>query len=369
MKKSKSYAGLYTMRSDGRYMGYWHELDRDGRPTGPRHAIYDRDPAKLHRRIQEKETPVPRTLRVVAGEWEQLHRDAVKARTWANYKPQMEHILDRYGDLPVAEITAVEVTQDLLWAKSLKFSYTVVNTRRSIWRGILDHAVAMRDMPYNPATSVRLPKGLQHGKRESPPDDVLTAILAGADDMDFGFVPFFLLCTGLRRSEALHRRIGDVDLERWELRIPESKTAAGIRTVPLIEPLREPLQRWIAAHPGEWLFPRRDYYAGRKDGSRPGHMSDSNWDTAWANYCEAHGWTDDEGKPLYGAHHLRHGTATLLYESGVDVYVAQHILGHANVTTTLEIYTTLRREHETQNVDLFRDKLSSMLSKTQKSPK
>ena len=116
------------------------------------------------------------------------------------------------------------------------------------------------------------------------------------------------------------------------------------------------------AHPGPWLFPHLDYYAGRKGG--PGYMSDTNWETAWEKYCKERGWVDPEGKPTLGAHHLRHGTATLLYESGVDVYTAQHILGHASVTTTLAIYTDLRREHEQKNIDLFGAKLTEMLKKS-----
>ena len=95
-------------------------------------------------------------------------------------------------------------------------------------------------------------------------------------------------------------------------------------------------------------------------------MTDSNWETAWAAYCSRHGWTDEDGRPLIGAHNLRHGTATLLYEAGVDVYTAQHILGHANVTTTLEIYTDLRKKLEAKNVGKFSRKLSNMMSNKRK---
>ena len=79
--KKIDYASLYTLRSDGRYMGFWHELDRYDKPTGKRHAIYDRDPERLYHKIQEKETPQRRTLKQVAGEWEEIHRDEVAPRT------------------------------------------------------------------------------------------------------------------------------------------------------------------------------------------------------------------------------------------------------------------------------------------------
>ena len=76
---------MFTFRKDGRYMGYYHELDADGQPTGPRHAIYDRDPEALYRRIEKLETAKERTLKDVAEEWAELHKGEVKPRTWANY--------------------------------------------------------------------------------------------------------------------------------------------------------------------------------------------------------------------------------------------------------------------------------------------
>lgn len=347
MKKSK-YADMFTLRADGRYQGYWRDLDKNGQPTGKRHTICDRDPETLFRRIQEKHTPSLRTLGAVAGEWETIHQEEVSERTWKNYAPHLEDIVSLYGDRPIAEISAFDVSQDLLAAKAKGYSHTVVNSRRSIWNGIFDYAIGQRDISYNPALSVKLPKGLKKGKRTAPTDDVINTIILGASDMEFGFIPFFLLCTGVRRSEALQRKKADVNTSTWELRIPTSKTEAGVRTVPIIEPLREPLQKWMDAHPGEWLFPYVEY-----NGHKGTYMSDRNWESAWLHYCEAHGWLDDEGKPSLGAHNLRHGTATLLYESGVDVYTAQHILGHANVATTLEIYTDLRKDHERKNVGKF----------------
>lgn len=356
--KKPDYASMFTLRKDGRYMGFYHE------PGGKRHAIYDRDPEKLYLRIQDKETPQRTTFREVLDAWEAQHREEIKDRTWANYAPHVEDLRALYGETPVEDLTAFDVSQDLLTQKAKGLSYTVVNSRRCIWRMALDHAVGDPSirLPYNVALGVKNPKGLPKGSRETPEDDILDQIIDGANDMTFGFVPFFLLCTGLRRSEALQRPAKDVDLKKWEINIPKSKTASGVRTVPIIEPLRDPLKAWMKDHPGEWLFPHVDYYAGRK--ASAGYMSDTNWETAWAAYCKAHGWVDAEGRPTVGAHHLRHGTATLLYEAGVDVYTAQHILGHANVTTTLAIYTDLRKKHEAKNVKKFSRVLSKKLSKS-----
>lgn len=359
MAKKIDYASMFIHRSDGRFMGYWHDLDGDGKPTGKRHDIYDRDPERLYRRIREKETPKKRTLKDVAEEWEKRHIEEVTARTWANYAPHVEEIIDLYGDREIGDLTAFDVNQDLLAAKAKGYSHTVVNSRRSIWRGIFDHAIGTRDIPYNPALSVKVPKGLKKGKRTAPDEEIMSIIISNAEDMDFGFIPYFLLCTGVRRNEALQRRVSDLDVENWELNIPKAKTPNGVRKVPIIKPLQEPLKKWLEAHPGEWLFPYISY-----NGRKGTYMTDSNWDTAWLHYCEKYGWIDEDGKAAVGAHNLRHGTATLLYEAGVDVNIMKDVLGHANIQTTLEIYTELRKTHEIKNVGKFARKVEKMRSKT-----
>ena len=53
-------------------------------------------------------------------------------------------------------------------------------------------------------------------------------------------------------------------------------------------------------------------------------------------------------------HALRHTFCSLCYESGVDAKACQTLMGHANISTTMNIYTHLsgkRIRTETQKVD------------------
>lgn len=351
MKKT-DYAKLFTLRKDGRYQGSYKDT------AGKWHYVCDKDPEVLYYKLEEKKKPAPVTFKEMAAGWEAKHRDDIKDRTWANYKPHCEILTERFGDRPVDSITALEIDSDLKAMKAKQYSKTVVNTRKVVWSGILDYALSEGKIPYNPAMSVKLPKGLKQGKRSAPEDDVVDVIVSNAGDMDFGFIPFFLLCTGLRRTEALTTRQENVNVKTWEISIPVSKTEAGVRTVPIVEPLRDPLKAWMAAHPGPWLFPYVSY--NKRKGT---HMSDSNWERAWLAYCTRYGWLDDKGNAAIGAHHLRHGTATLLFESGVDVYTAQHILGHANVSTTMEIYTELREKQRKKQVTRFSRSMAKRMAK------
>ena len=49
--------------------------------------------------------------------------------------------------------------------------------------------------------------------------------------------------------------------------------------------------------------------------------------------------------------------------TGVDVYTAQHILGHANVSTTMEIYTELRRKQERKGLARFSRSMAQRMAK------
>ncbi|PKM72431.1 MAG: hypothetical protein CVU91_08510 [Firmicutes bacterium HGW-Firmicutes-16] len=55
MAKKIDYKSMYTFRSDGRYMGHWHDNNR------VRHSAYDRDPEALNAMLlseKRKECPV-----------------------------------------------------------------------------------------------------------------------------------------------------------------------------------------------------------------------------------------------------------------------------------------------------------------------
>lgn len=361
MKKRK-YAELYTLRSDGRYQGYYRDQD------GKRHTVCDRDPEELHRKLQEKEAdakqPKPEiSFRAVAESWEEQHREEIEARTWKNYKPHYDALLDEYGVLPFSQVEAADVAADLARAKARGLSASVVNARRSIWRMIFDHAVVQGVAKYNPVSSVKLPKGLHRGKRSAPTEDQMQTILASVD-APFGLFAFLLLCTGLRKSEALALNWSDVDLQSDVIHVTKSldytngskptyktpKTAAGTRDVPIIGILHDALLTARSTTKSTLLFPAP---ASNRGGQGGGLMSDRAYDGAWKRYCVAAGLLDAAGKPELTAHQLRHGTATLFFELGVDELTAQRILGHSRVEITREIYTDLRQQQQSKSVARF----------------
>lgn len=360
MAKKINYAAMFTLRKDGRYQGSYTD------PDGRRRYVYDRDPEALYRKLQQvtqpKEEEQDPTFGEIANAWEREHREEITHRTWVNYDPHFQNILARHGDKPVQQVTALEIINHLTAAKAKGYSATVVNTIRSLYRMIFDYAVANDYAQYNPVTSVRLPKGLKRGKRVAPSDDQIKAIFANAD-APFGFFPVFLLCTGLRKSEALALTWDDVDLKNKAISITKSidyavgsnpqvkapKTEAGIRIVPIIDLLYDLLLEEHRRSTSPYLFPAPPSTRGGKGG---GMMTLRGYEGAWNRYCETAGFWED-GKPTITAHNLRHGTATLMFELGVDELTAQRILGHSRIEITREIYTELRAAQNAKSVAKF----------------
>ncbi len=58
-------------------------------------------------------------------------------------------------------------------------------------------------------------------------------------------------------------------------------------------------------------------------------------------------------------HCLRHTFCTMMYEAGVDIYTAKEQMGHADVQTTLNIYTHLQKAHQEKNIAKLDDYLDS----------
>lgn len=363
-----NYAKLYTLRKDGRYMYNWTGAD------GKRHSMYDKDPYKLHLKVLEKTTSVyrPITFRDVAERWEKAHRENIGDKTWVNYKPHFEDIVSKHGDRPVIDISALDVINDLKRTKAKGYSATILSTRRSIYRMILDYAVIDGHIQYNPAIGVSLPKGAPKTRREAPGDDVIKKIFA-SHALPFGLFAILLVCTGLRKAEALALTWDDISDSHIRVNkaldyfnhghptVKEPKTKAGNRSVPVLDVLRPFIQRPAGSKPGDLVFPAP---SSNRSGAGGRHMTERQYEGAWMRYCAAAGFIGADGKPIITAHNLRHATATLLYESGVDELTAQAILGHASPTTTRDIYTHLRQRQRETSVVKFNGALSTLLSET-----
>jgi len=213
--------------------------------------------------IYAMENPVVKMKRVIE-EWEGIHENEVTYKTWTGYAAHVKAIDLEFGIYDVKEVLQLDISRMLQSMGKKCYADKTVRTRLNVFNMIMEHALFEGYIDTNPCTLVKVPKGLTKNKRELP-DQTETDKVKNGLSCHFGLFAYFLLFTGLRRGEALAIEWNDIDFENNVISVnkaiffknnkPElksTKTTSGIRTVPLLSPLGDALNK--VADRGVYLF-------------------------------------------------------------------------------------------------------------------
>jgi site-specific recombinase XerD len=129
---------------------------------------------------------------------------------------------------------------------------------------------------------------------------------------------------GLRRSELLQLKVGDIDSRRMVIRVERGKGGHG-REVPLSPTLLTALREYY-----RWMRPQTYLFPGQEHGWRADKPLTSRciWDAV--RFAAKAAGIDRRVSP----HTLRHSYTTHLLESGADLRTIQVLLGHADLSHT-----------------------------------
>jgi len=134
---------------------------------------------------------------------------------------------------------------------------------------------------------------------------------------------------GLRVSELVRLRVGDLDSDRMTVRVEQGKGAQDRYTLLSPRLLEELRAYWRRQRPWPWLFPSQR-------SAQPVSVS-----------CAQRVWgrakRDARVTKRGGIHSLRHAFATHLLEAGTDLHTIQRLLGHRHISTTM-VYFHLARK-------------------------
>ncbi len=235
---------------------------------------------------------------------------------------------------------------------------TIKNIHMNIL-GSLGQAVKMDLIKKNPAEHVELPK-TQKYQAEVYTQEEVQVLLSSVIDTDMEVAIALLVGLGLRRGEVLALRWQDVDLDRGKVCIKRNMVKVGKEIIfknPKTETsnreieLPSSLQRLLQAE-------RKRYIANKL---RLGtSFEDNDLVVCWDNgECikpdtlsqKFRRLTKDIGLKDIRLHDLRHTNATLMLEYGVNIKVAQQRLGHASISTTMDIYSHVTEKVEKEAAD------------------
>ena len=327
-KEKKPIEGYY-LRPDGLY-------EKGMTINGKRVRFRGQDPKEVLQKIaayREKET-TGRKFKDVAEDWLPHYETQVTYNTYYKQLCHYNRVTDFFGDMYIKDITPQDVNRFYLLMQSKKYSKKTIEHSRTTLSNILRYALVNGEITALASENVPIPKAPKT-KRELPADHELRTIYQHAGTSNIALLAFFIVCTGCRRGEAVALQYKDIDFEAKKIDINKSvyfvqnkpqfkdtKTYAGNRTVPLLNVLVPFLPK---GSPNAYIF--------STDGKTP--YTNSQLTKWYKAYQQQTGITAT-------LHQLRHAYATILYESNIDVKLAQTLMGHADVSTTQNIYTHIR---------------------------
>ena len=275
------------------------------------------------------------------------------------------HIMPAFGHIAVKDLTTYHV-QELLVSMTTDgvFQQRTIKGIRDILKQAMDHACLMALITTNPVAGCRLQKRERNPEKDDAkviPVELRKVILdAAASDPVMKPIITTLMFTGLRCGELLGLRWENVSFEKSTLTIAASvarapefnangecigrsnvlsppKTKSSYRTIRVSSVVLDALRAWKA-----YIEPRCPNQSGFVFCStRGGGMrSYYGFRSSYRHFLQRHG-LHEQGINL---HSYRHTFASMLLEMGVNPRVVQRLLGHADISTTLGVYTHVIRE-------------------------
>ena len=329
----EGHPGVY--KRGNRYVVKWKH-------RGRQHKSYHRTlsearRAKAKRASGETEPVARQRFDTYARAWVESYRGRTRRglgdSTRASYRDAIERVaIPYFGSARLGEITASDVRRYI--EKLTKRGLKAATIRRYVapLRAMFAEAVGDGVLQVNPTASVRVfVRGEQRRRPRTLMPEQILALIEAIPDEHRDLVAL-LAHTGVRISEALAAVWGDLGQEDGApvLQIPDSKTDAGVRSVPLSPEFNRRLLRRRAdaeyATGADPIFPSAiGTPMDRRNFNR----------RVWRPAVEAAGV---EATP----HTLRHSLASLMFEHGRTAAQIAAWLGHSDPSFTLRTYVHAR---------------------------
>ena len=257
-----------------------------------------------------------------------------------------KHLLPYFGDRRLCDIGTADVQAFVTAKTEAGLAWNTVKNLRNLVSRVLRTAVEWNLLTSNPAHGVRLP-----ARQLVRPPNVITVeqFRALLGELPEPVRTMAVLCafTGVRAGELFALRWRHADFARGVLQVRESvhrgqfgppKTRSSVRDLPLGNVVLAALleHRKGQCSPDALLFSTRKGTALCRN-----------------NLLRrvVHPACDRAKTPRIGWHSLRHLHATLLSEAGEPLKVAQAQLGHADLQTTLGVYTHVLPDSQRRAVE------------------
>lgn len=307
--------------------------------TGRRVYFYGKTEREINRKIMEYSRRVKngRSFREISEEWWEEACPSLAYQSQKSYKPAKKRAEIHFGDIAIKDIKPRDITAFLRILANQGYAQKTIANQRLVINLICEYALREGDIEMNPCASAKTPKDTKKTSRTAASATDEEIIKKSSDVWLF---PFIAIMTGMRKGEILALQWKDIDFEHNVIHVTKSvyhegdralikapKTEAGNRIVPLLQPLKQRLLSIKNRKPECFII--------SDTGKEP--LSNRRYITEYTRF-------KNETGVSCTAHQLRHSFATIAFECGVPVKSVQEILGHKQLSTTMDLYTDFRKK-------------------------
>lgn len=265
--------------------------------------------------------------------WIAAYRSQSCVKSQKLYRKVLDQFIESVQDIRLSDVTPTDI--QLFYTTLNGYSESHIDKYVTTINGLFRSAFNDRIILRNPAVDLVPPEGSSGTHRPLEPWERRT--VHQLIDHRFGLSAMIMLYAGLRRGEVLALDL-DRDIRNGRLYVRQSvsysescrgsvkspKTYAGVRDLPLIEPLKTVLK---GRH-------------GKAFQSDNGDPTESSFKSAWNSY--KHDFEKLSGQPCtIRTHDFRHSFCTMLFDAGVDMKTAMAWMGHSDDTMIRKIYDHL----------------------------
>ena len=302
--------------------------------------------------------------------WIEIKQKTVRYNTCRNYSERYKkNIKSIIGHMILKDVKPIHCQQIMnVMADEGYSSSTIYQTRIALYN-MFEYAKESDIIICNPCKkSVKSDIGKPVKKKEALTIEIQRKFLEFSKENSYNDQFRFVLLTGLRTGELAALQWPDISFEERTIKIQRSmefrysvgewrigppKSKSGYRTIPLTNEAIEILKRQKEKHksikviPIEW----KEFVFLCKKGTP---IKNSTYDTALFKVC------DKAEIPRFSMHVLRHTFATRCIEGGMKPKSLQALMGHSNLSMTMNRYVHTTKDELFKEMNLVEDSLMAV---------
>src|SRR5712692_4335786 len=313
-------------------------------------------------------TEKDQTVKHLLEHWlENVHKPAIRTASYVEYRRIIDkHLIPALGHLKLQQLTIQRVEALYMEKQDGGLSAGSVREIHAVLHQALSYAVRHNLVSRNVCDHVTLPR-LKRFEIQPLTMEQAQQLLVGSKGHRFEALYTLALTTGMREGELLALRWSDINFEQGYLQVRRTVRRIRGQGFKENEPKTAAGRRRIALSP--FLIGVLKTHRSRQEQAR--QRAGSSWEEHDLVFCNIYGSFMDQahfratfqtilkkaGLQPMRFHDLRHSAATLLLAMGVHAKVVQELLGHSNISITLNIYShvlpSLQQDAMNKLSDLF----------------